>query len=267
MNNINYEMIFKRKSFHVFKEVIPFTPQDLEEIEQQLQQLMPLSKDIHTEFRLVPKEETTSTRGEYCILIYSETKEGFLQNTGYMGEQLDLWLASKDIGVCWYGLAKPKENQYNGLDFIIMLAIGKTNKQYFRKDYTKCSRRENSDIWNGQGSPDLINVVKYAPSACNSQPWYLEYKENKVILYRTRGKKGMMPLDKMTVINRLDLGIMILLLDLYFIHNKIHVIRELCIDHPIGNELALATDELIMNAIYTISEPKKSDFYDSLVPI
>ena len=254
MNNIYYDMIFKRKSFHIFKEIIPFTKQELSEIEFQIAHLTPLSNEIDVAFRIVPIEETSCKRGEYCILIYSEQKDCFLQNAGYMGEQLDLWLASKNVGVCWYGLAKPNELQYQGLDFIIMLAIGKTHEKYFRKDYTKCKRRPIGDIWDGQGSQNIIDVVKYAPSACNSQPWFIKCIENEIQIYRTRGKKGLMPLDKMPAINRLDIGIMLLFLDVYFKHNNIEVLRELFSDYPYNNEKALAEDEKIINANYILTK-------------
>ena len=95
MNEIYYEMIFKRKSFHMFREIFSLSANELQEIEAQFTKLIPLENNINVAFRIVPKEETNSKRGEYCILIYSELKGAFLQNIGYMGEQLDLWLASK----------------------------------------------------------------------------------------------------------------------------------------------------------------------------
>lgn len=36
-----------------------------------------------------------------CLLFYSESKEGYLQNIGYLGEQIDLYLTSKNIGALW----------------------------------------------------------------------------------------------------------------------------------------------------------------------
>lgn len=81
--------------------------------------------NIVVKYRIVPREETTCKRGEYCLLIYSEEKENFLLNIGYMVEQLDLYLANKDIGVCWYGMGKTQESDYGNLKFVIMLALGK----------------------------------------------------------------------------------------------------------------------------------------------
>ncbi len=257
MDNAYYPMIFKRKSFHLFRDIIPLTEGELSEIRAQMRQITPLCPDIKVALQLVPKEETSCKRGEYCILLYSEQKEHCLQNAGYIGEQLDLWLATKDIGVCWYGLAKPKEMQRNGLDFFIMLAIAKTDRKYFRKDYTKCARRALPDLCDE--TPDAIaamGIAKYAPSACNSQPWFLTHHDDTFTLYRTRGKKGIFPFDKMAGINRIDIGIMMLFLEVYFAHSGIRVSRTLYPDSALAaqgqNEKALPQGEKQINASYKI---------------
>ncbi len=253
MNDVYYDMIFKRKSFHLFRDITPLSKNELDEIECQIAKLVPLCEDIKVSFKIVPKEQTSCKRGEYCILIYSEQKDNFLQNAGYLGQQLDLWLASKDIGVCWYGLAKPNELEFEGLDFIIMLAIAKTQSKYFRKDYTKCTRRPLKDICDGQESAEnIMSIVKYAPSACNSQPWFLSYKNNQYNLYRTRGKKGLIPLDKMPAINRVDIGIITLFLDVYFDKNSISVSKKVHSDYPIAHEKALNAEDKILNVTFSV---------------
>jgi hypothetical protein len=35
-----------------------------------------------------------------------------------MLEQIDLFMTSLNIGVCWYGVAKPKEMLYDGLKYV-----------------------------------------------------------------------------------------------------------------------------------------------------
>lgn len=230
MNDIYYDMIFKRKSFHIFKETQSLTKDDIGEIEHQIKQLIPLVKEIDVVFRVVPKQETTCKRGEYCILIYSEIKDHYLQNVGYLGEQLDLWLASKNIGGCWYGVGNPDESRYNGLDFVIMLAIAKTDKKTFRKDYTKSKRKPLNEIWNGLQYQEIASVIRYAPSACNTQPWYIECKDNKLSLYRVKGKRGIMPKNKVVYYNRIDIGIMMFFLEVCLIHEKYDFSRELFLD-------------------------------------
>lgn len=246
MQDIYYDMIFKRKSFHLFENIIPFAKQELNQIETYMQQLTPLIKDINIAFRIVPKQKTTCKRGEYCILIYSEIKEQYLQNVGYMGEQLDLWLASKNIGVCWYGMGKPDKPMHNGLSFVMMLAIAKTEEKLFRKDYTKAKRKPLNEIWNGQQKQEIMEVVRYAPSACNTQPWYIECNENKLYLYRIKGKRGIMPRDKVSFYNRIDIGIMMLFIDVCLTHEGYTFSKELMQDLPKEENKTLNTKYSIL---------------------
>lgn len=101
IDNENYKMIFKRKSFRKFNDTLKLTNEELHDIDKKINNLIPLVDNIDVKYRIVRREETTCKRGEYCLLIYSEEKEKFLLNIGYMFEQLDLYLANKDIGVCW----------------------------------------------------------------------------------------------------------------------------------------------------------------------
>lgn len=104
-NQLFYDMLFKRKSFHIFKETLSLNKEELVQIEEIYNTFQPLIKDIKTAIRIVPAEETTCKRGqEYCILLYSEKKDSYLQNIGFLGEQLDLYLASKNIGALWFSL-------------------------------------------------------------------------------------------------------------------------------------------------------------------
>ena len=166
-----YDMIFKRKSFRRFNAALHLSNDELQCIHEKLKRLKPLVDDIEVKCKLVPIEQTTSKRGEYCLLIYSEEKEHYLQNAGYLFEQLDLYLASKNIGMCWYGMGKTEVASLDGLKFVIMLALGKGIEGEFRKDYTKAKRKDTKDIWPGDLISKVAEVVKYAPSSCNTQPW------------------------------------------------------------------------------------------------
>ncbi len=243
MNSDYYDMIFKRKSFHVFKETIPLTKKDLEQIEDQIKELKPLVSNIKVEFRIVEKSETTCKRGEYCILIYSEKMEHCLQNVGYMGEQLDLWLTSNNIGVCWYGVGETIEPKYNGLDFVIMMAIAKTKEEHFRKDYTKSKRKSLPEIWGGKPYLQIADAIRYAPSACNTQPWFIEYSNNQLFLYRVLGRRGIMPQVKVSYYNRIDIGIMMCFLETCLYHEGVEIDRELFPD-------TICEENKVLNAIY-----------------
>lgn len=209
-----YDMFFKRKSFRRFDEKLSLSKEEIMKIETKLYELIPLISDIKVKYRIVKKEETTCRRGEYCLLVYSESKENYLLNIGYMLEQLDLWMASENIGACWYGMGKTNELQFDGLDYVIMLAFGKGELLEFRKDYTKAKRKELDIIWNGSSFVDVANIVRYAPSSCNSQPWRVLSKENNIQIFRSTQISSIIPKDKQAYYNSIDIGIFICFMDI-----------------------------------------------------
>lgn len=235
MNNELYDMIFKRKSFHLFRNIGKehITNDELKNIEEYFTNLKPLVDDIKVKIKIV-KEGATCRRGqEYCILFYSEKKENYLQNIGYLGEQLDLYLVSKNIGTLWFGIGKVDEKQYDGLDYVIMIAIAKVDSaEKFRKDMYKSKRKELQEIWNGDNYLNIANIVRFAPSACNTQPWIVESseKELKVYRYRKQGKRGIMPKDKVIYYNQIDIGIFLCFLELCLKQNNIKYNRNLFIE-------------------------------------
>lgn len=240
-----YNMIFKRKSFRKFNHTLKLSNDELCDIDEKVKNLISLVDNIEVKYRIVRREETTCKRGEYCLLIYSEEKENFLLNIGYMFEQLDLYLASKDIGVCWYGMGKTQESEHESLKFVIMMAIGKGEPKEFRKDYTKSKRKETQEIWTGATGLEIIaEVVKFAPSACNTQPWRVVCEKNKLKIYRTTKIKSIMPKDKVPFYNSIDMGIFLYFLELALLVNHISFQRFLCKEED--------KSELIPIAIYNL---------------
>ena len=229
-----YEMIFKRKSFHLFRNIgnEHLIEKELKDIEKVFSKLKPLAKDIKVKIKIVKKESVLRGQ-EYCILFYSEKKDNYLQNIGYLGEQLDLYLVSKNIGTLWFGIGKPDEKQLDGLDFVIMMAIAKVeSSDKFRKDMYKSKRKELSEIWSGDNFLDIADVVRFAPSACNTQPWKVETTDNEIKVYRyhKEGKRGIMPKDKVIYYNQIDIGIFLCFLELCLEHNSISYKRKLFVE-------------------------------------
>lgn len=246
-----YDMIYKRKSFHIFRNIGEerLSTEELTEIEDMYAGFVPLYTDIRTAIRIVPAEETTCRRGqEYCILLYSEKKPGYLQNIGYLGQQLDLWLVSKNIGTLWFGIGKAEEPQYEGLDFVIMIAVSKVDDPVkFRKNMFKSKRKPVGEIWEGPEITGVTDIVRFAPSACNSQPWIVKHDNGQLEVYRYKkqGKRGIMPADKVSYYNRIDTGIFLCFMDLCLEHEGFSFERKLA-DDP-GND-----DEMTLNAVYKV---------------
>ena len=245
MNKELYEMIFKRKSFHLFRNIgnEHLTDKEINDIEKEFLKLKPLDDSIKVKIKIVKKESILRGQ-EYCILFYSEKKDNYLQNIGYLGEQLDLYLVSKNIGSLWFGIGKPDDDKLDGLDYVIMIAIAKVDSpDKFRKDMYKSKRKEVSEIWSGDNYLDIANIVRFAPSACNTQPWKVESsnKDIKVYRYRKEGKRGIMPKDKVIYYNQIDMGIFICFLELCLEHNKVKYDRELFVEENHNNELNLTS--------------------------
>ena len=250
LNNTFYEMIFKRKSFHFFRNVgnESISEDERNDIQKVFSEFAPLIPEIKTTIRIVPEKQTNCRRGgEYCILLYSEKNDGYLQNIGYLGEQLDLYLVSRNIGTLWFGIGKTKEEPIDNMEFVIMFSIRKiSDGSKYRKDMFKSKRKSVKEIWEGEQISGVSDIVRFAPSACNLQPWFVK-NDGELLVYRYKkpGKRGIMPADKVSFYNRIDIGIFICFMDL-------------CLEHDgIGFEKTLYSDagddkELVLNAKYRL---------------
>ena len=181
---------------------------------------------------VVKENETTCHRGaDYCILFYSEPKGEYLRNIGYIGEQIDLFLTSINIGALWFGIGKPKEKRNNNLEYVIMIAIKRMPENSFRKDMFKSKRKPIEEIWSGEPL-ETTNIVRFAPSACNTQPWFVENDGNTLSIYRYKkpGKRGIMPIDKVMYYNKIDIGIFLFILETCLYKEKITFQKELFAD-------------------------------------
>jgi len=139
-----------------------------------------------------------------------------------------------------------EEPQYEGLDFVIMIAIAKVpDEAKFRKDMFKSKRKPVEEIWTGEVVPGVTDIVRFAPSACNTQPWIVEYEsdELKVFRYKKPGKRGIMPADKVSYYNQIDMGIFLCFMDLCLAHEGIEYEKTLYLDD--GGDA-----EKTLNAVY-----------------
>lgn len=250
MDDVLYQMIFKRKSFHLFRNAgaESILEDELTDIQNAYRHFIPFYSEIRTGIRIVPCEETTCKRGEeYCILLYSEKKDGYLQNIGYLGEQLDLYLASKEIGALWFGIGKTEESLFQGMEFVIMIAVHKIDDaSKFRRDMYKSKRKPLEEIWQGDILDGVTEIVRFAPSACNTQPWFVRNSDElSVFRYQKPGKRGIMPTDKVSYYNQIDMGIFLCFMDLCLQHCRLSHKRELF--HDDGSDR-----EMTLNAIYRL---------------
>ncbi len=256
MNETLYSMIFKRKSFHLFRNTgdQKLSREELIRIQAFWDSLTPLCPEIKTAMRILPEEAVTNRQGqEYCLVFYSERKGNYLQNIGYLGQLMDLYLVSLGIGTCWFGIGKAKEASYQGLDYVIMLAAKKVDDpKKFRRDMFKAKRRPIPEIWQGQPLEGVTDIARFAPSACNSQPWRVKHEGDtlQIFRYRKPGRIGIMTPEIAKYMNRIDMGIYLAILELCLKHHGIAYTLQLHPDNGSDAEMTLA-------ATVTLQQPVK----------
>ena len=222
---MEYNILCKRKSIRKFTSQA-IAEDKLSLIKTKCLQVKPLFNNIKVEFSLVKKELTSCPRGEYCLMLYSEEKEGYLYNAGYILEQLDLYINSLGIGVCYYGFGKTKEKSENDLTFTMMLNIGMPDEKLFRNSISEFKRNEISKSWNGEILEGVSVTASLSPSAVNTQPWEINYANNVI---KVQQKKTM--LTKLTkklgeYFSLIDLGIYLYCLEVALAKQGYSYIRE-----------------------------------------
>ena len=211
--------VYKRKSMRKYREE-KLTAEELAKVKGYLQQAKPLVPEIKVDYDIVPCKDTNCKfNAEYCLIVYSEDKNLWLQNVGYILEQWDLYLTTLNIGVCWYGMGKVQETERNGLKYAIMLSFGKCEEADFRNSTDDINRKSVDDIWgidenrtfdsfkDGLSGGKLAEIVRLAPSAVNSQPWRVEPEGNTLKVYRVKGKVPVLSDRLFKHWNKVDIGI------------------------------------------------------------
>ncbi len=191
-----HEMIYHRKSCRQFTG----RPVDAEMIGKILAfERKPLYPEIKVRMDIVPRDKVKCIcpwTTPQVIAIYSEEAEGYLENIGFLFQQMDLYLQTLGLGVCWLGMGRmnPKTTEaVDGMKFVIMLAFGHPKGDQLRLDGKGFKRKPMEKITD-QADPRL-EPARLAPSAVNSQPWYFTHEGNTIHAYCS--KKG----------SRLDAGI------------------------------------------------------------
>lgn len=182
-----YEAIFKRKSIRNY-DLTPLDQNTLNEISNYLNNLKPLYDDIKTELKIIGPDDVKKRmmkKAPHYIAVFSEVKEGYLTNVGFMLQQMDLFLSASGIGSCWQGIPKPKKEvlESEDLKFIILIAFGKPNEPLYRNSVSEFKRKPLKDMNDFNGLQELFEAVRLAPSATNSQPWFLKGDNNLIHIY------------------------------------------------------------------------------------
>ena len=201
MNSL-YEYIFKRKSVRKYKET-PLSKEQLSQLEEQIESLKPLYPRIKTSCEIVDHIKSTMLiKAPHYLLFSSENMDGRLENAGFMLQQMTLYFTSIGLGSCWYGMGKPIEKQQSEMPFVIAMSFGYPEEALYRElsEFNRKSLKEISD-----SSDPILDAVRLAPSAMNSQNWFFICEKGMIHVYQ----KKLNPLKAFMLerMNSIDIGI------------------------------------------------------------
>ena len=212
------DMIGRRKSVRSYVSE-PVDEATLQEIKDFIAQMKPLEPDIRVGWEIVPASRVKCIlpwKAPQLVAIYTEEKDGALENAGFLFQQLDLYLQSRGLGACWLGMGKPEQQlaAKDGLPFCMLLAFGYPEGDALREgpaDFKRKTLREIAD------EPDeRLEPARLAPSSTNSQPWYFTHEDGVIHVWRViRGGLLRRAFERM---NRIDMGIA--LAHLYVAHEE-----------------------------------------------
>ena len=112
---------------------------------------------------------------DFVVIRSAKTAQGYLQNAGFIGQQIILWLTHIGIGSCWMGMVKQKKHPARGeLPYVIGIEFGRADNAPFRRKPEDSPRKKLYEVMlNKISRPEFLPILdagRLAPSVLNSQP-------------------------------------------------------------------------------------------------
>lgn len=222
------EAIYKRKSVRKYSPD-KLSPEELNQIKMLIDSTEKLNSDIDLQIQLVDdgKKIQEIMRGivgnfgkivaPHYLLVTSEPKDHYLVNAGYATENLVLELTRMGIATCWLGGHVKIEDLRSSLgiaqtqNMVVIISLGHPEdpKELYRLDPSQAKRKGISEFAFGKYDDvwmKILDAVRIAPSAANSQPWRFFFDHQSIHVYGAKSTNFIMKalLDS---INRVDMGI------------------------------------------------------------
>ncbi|WP_405294336.1 nitroreductase family protein [Methanobrevibacter sp.] len=140
----------------------------------------------------------TPWKSPYYLALFSEKRDNYLENIGFVFQQLCLFMQSIGIGSCWVGMASLKKRNP---DFVIVISFGKSNNM--TREISQFKRKKLSDI--SDTEDERLVPAQLAPSAINSQPWYYKHVGDGFDVYQA--KQNFLKRQVLKKWNPIDVGI------------------------------------------------------------
>ena len=210
MNEQLYETIFRRKSNRKY-DMSPLPTEIIVALQNFTETVKPLDETIKIEYSYLGTNDVKNLlpiKAPHYICLYSEKKDNYLLNAGFILQQIDLYLSANNLGSCWLGMAKPSKQvpeMKNGLEFVIMIAFGNANGPVQRDSIPEFNRKKIASISDINDAEEFTVPVWLAPSASNSQPWFLSGTPDRIIV--SREKLNLLRAPIYGKMNQIDIGI------------------------------------------------------------
>ena len=200
------DMIPHRRSVRSYK-AEAIAPAVLDDLRAFMAGLVPLFPGAKVEGRIIPTAHGNflqKWKTPHFVAIFSDGSDDGLMNAGFMFQQLDLYAQSLGLGTCWVGLGSLTEEESipEGMKLAVMMAIGlpedvpeRTAADFKRKPVQELTDRPD----------DRLEALRLAPSATNSQPWFVTHEGDTLHLYRE--ELGRIKQRTHGRMNKIDMGI------------------------------------------------------------
>lgn len=200
--------VMRRFSCREYSET-PLSRKTLSIIGEAIGLLKPLFEDISVSFSLYDKSEIDSVvsgklvKAPHYIVVKSEKKSFYLENVGFLAEQLVLYLTQMNIGTCWCGMGREVSGKEDGKEYCITVACGYPGEGVrFREDASLVKRKSLKTLVYGEVNPsseEYLEAARLAPSALNHQPVRYLVQGDEISIFRNPSAIGY--LDKLRCID------------------------------------------------------------------
>lgn len=205
------EMIDKRKSVRSYtSEMVDIAT--LQKIKEFMATMTPLYPEIRVRAEIVERESVSCFLPwvtPQMIAIFSEEKEGYAENVGFLFQQLDLYLQNIGLGTCWLGMGrlnaqgKMEVASSDDLKFVILMTVGYPKGEARRNGAMDFKRKSLAEI--SDQVDERLEPARLAPSSVNSQPWYFVHEGSSIHVYCVQ--QGFFRTKALGEMNRIDIGI------------------------------------------------------------
>ncbi|MHB8072533.1 nitroreductase family protein [Desulfosporosinus fructosivorans] len=209
-NSQLYNAIFRRRSIRKY-DMSPLPADTIEKLQEFVSVTKPLDESIRYEFAYLGSTDVKNLlpiKAPHYICLYSEKKGNYLMNSGFLLQQVDLYLSDNNLASCWLGMAKPAKGVpmlMNGLEFVIMLSFGNTTEPIHRENTSEFKRKNLPEISSVAGAEVLLEPVRLAPSASNTQTWF--FSGDLELITVSRKKLNILKAQVYGKMNQIDIGI------------------------------------------------------------